>query len=176
MRRPWHKWRQQASFCREIKATRGCTRLHVASSSRGALWCRPAKRIQARGCAWQSVLHQPSPRHTVPQHIPCLCHPAAGLTFPMLAKPLWADGREGSHALAGADCLTWMLLPASASAVAAAAQSLWSCLTLTALLRHPACSGAHAAGPAAAGGWGGALPSGKAAALMPLTPAMGCGT
>lgn len=26
---------------------------------------------------------------------------AAGLRFPVLAKPLWADGREGSHALAG---------------------------------------------------------------------------
>jgi hypothetical protein len=27
---------------------------------------------------------------------------AAGLHYPLLAKPLWADGREGSHALAGA--------------------------------------------------------------------------
>lgn len=41
---------------------------------------------------------------------------AAGLEYPLLAKPLWADGREGSHALAGArpacpalHC--WSLLP-----------------------------------------------------------------
>ena len=26
---------------------------------------------------------------------------AAGLRYPVVAKPLWADGREGSHALAG---------------------------------------------------------------------------
>lgn len=32
---------------------------------------------------------------------------AAGLRFPVLAKPLWADGREGSHALAGVARRDW---------------------------------------------------------------------
>ncbi len=33
---------------------------------------------------------------------------AAGLRFPVLAKPLWADGREGSHALAGETPGCWL--------------------------------------------------------------------
>ncbi len=104
----------------------------------------------------------------------------------MLAKPLWADGREGSHALAGSsDCWCMpLLVPASSrlctlplrQLTKAAARCSWHVLPPFsqpscphAKSKHapnPTCSGAHAGGAAAAGGGGGTLPAGKAAAAF----------